>query len=152
MSGKIKEDLADVKNMLCEYVSKGRAVGFQGVGEEPAIIVKPDKTRIKPLRKIRDYEGHFLAVDCSTRTLKRANNWGIYLFRVAYASVMGRNVNWGYEERIRPIIGGTNIRYWFLRDVRLELESMAALSLLYAPDKGVVEAHTVVLARLIFFF
>ncbi|MFQ6080122.1 MAG: DNA double-strand break repair nuclease NurA [Candidatus Bathyarchaeia archaeon] len=130
MNGRIGEDLAEVKKKLGEYVNKGRVVGYREVRKEPVIAVKPDKSRIKPLRKMKRCDVQFLAVDCSTRTLKRANNWGVYLLRTAYASVKARDVSWGYEERIRPVIGDTRTRYRFLEDARVELESMMALNLL----------------------
>jgi hypothetical protein len=66
-------------------VDKGRVPGTVEVREEPAISVKPEIFRIKPLEKVSSFCGVFVAVDCSTRTLKRANNWGVYLMRAAYA-------------------------------------------------------------------
>ena len=128
---KINEDLAEMKKKLGEYVDKGREVGYHEVREEPVIVVKPDKSRIKPLRRVSDCGVHFVAVDCSTRTLKRANNWGIYLMRAAYASVEGRNVDWGYEESIASIVGDRRTRSNFLTDRRLQLESEIALKILY---------------------
>jgi len=126
----LNEDLAEMTNKLKEYVDKGREVGYREVRKAPVIAVKPDKSKIRPLRKMESCDAHFLAVDCSTRTLKRANNWGVYLLRAAYASVKGRNVDWGYEERMRSVIGDTRTRYRFLEDARVELESMMALELL----------------------
>lgn len=127
---KISEDLMEMKKNLKGYVDKGREVGYHEVKKAPVIAVKPDKTKIRPLRKIKKCNINFIAVDCSTRTLKRANNWGVYLLRTAYASVKDRNVNWGYEERVRSVIGDARIRYRFLEDTRVELESMMALHLL----------------------
>ncbi|KPV64551.1 MAG: hypothetical protein AOA66_0084 [Candidatus Bathyarchaeota archaeon BA2] len=127
---KISEDLAEMKKKLNEYVDKGRVVGYREVRKEPVIAVKPDKSKIKPLKKMEKCDTYFMAVDCSTRTLKRANNWGVYLLRTAYASVKGRDVDWGYEERMRSVIGDTRMRYRFLEDARVELESMMALNLL----------------------
>jgi len=102
---KINENLAEMKKKLKEYIDKGREVGHREVKKEPVIAVKPDRSKIRPLRKMKKCGMHFLAVDCSTRTLKRANNWGIYLMRAAYASVEGRDVNWGYEESITSVVG-----------------------------------------------
>jgi hypothetical protein len=130
MNERINEDLIEITRKLREYINKGRALGYKEVKEEPTIMVKPDKSKIKPLKKMNEFKGHFLAVDCSTRTLKRANNWGIYLMRVAYASVQGRNVNWGYNERICTVIGDAYTRSNFLTDFRIELESQAALHFL----------------------
>jgi len=130
MSEKIGEDLADMKKKLSLYVDKGRVTGYMEVKEEPVIAVKPDVSKIRPLKKVSSFEGQFLAVDCSTRTLKRANNWGIYLMRTAYTSVKGRNVNWGYMERICTVVGDAYTRSNFLTDFRIELESQMALSLL----------------------
>ena len=126
---KISEDLAEMKKKLGEYVNKGRAVGFHEVRKEPVIAVTPDKSKIKPLRKMKSCDVHFMAVDCSTRTLKRANNWGIYLFRTAYALVRGRDVHWDYKERIHTVVGDAYVRRRILQDVRLNLESEIALRL-----------------------
>jgi len=136
MNDKIQKDLTEVKKKLSEYVNKGRVVGYREVGKEPVIAVKPDKSRIKPLRKVSDCGVHFIAVDCSTRTLKRANNWGVYLMRAAYASVEGRNVDWGYEESITSIVGDRRTRSNFLTDRRLQLESEMALKILYDESKS----------------
>jgi hypothetical protein len=130
MNDKIQKDLTEMKKKLSEYVDKGRVVGYHEERKEPVIAVKPDKSKIKPLRKVKSCDVHFLAVDCSTRTLKRANNWGIYLMRPTYASVEGRNVDWGYEERICLVIGDAYGRSNYLKDFRIELESQMALNLL----------------------
>jgi len=127
---KISQDLLEMKKKFNEYINKGRLLGYQEVKKRPMIAVKPDKTKIKPLKKVEDCDVQFLAVDCSTRTLKRANNWGVYLLRTAYAFVKERNVNWGYEERIRSVVGDSRTRYRFLEDARVELESLMALDLL----------------------
>jgi hypothetical protein len=131
VNDKLIEDLTEMKRKLSEYVDKGRVVGYTEVKEEPTISVKPDKSKIKPLKRMNEYKGHFLAVDCSTRTLKRANNWGIYLMRAAYASVKGRDVNWSYKERICTVVGDAYSRSNFLKDFRIELESQMALTLLH---------------------
>ncbi len=132
MNYRIWDDLAEMKKKLREYVDKGRVTGHMEVKGEPVIAVKPDMSKIKPLKKVSSYKGQFLAVDCSTRTLKRANNWGIYLMRATYASVEGRNVNWGYMERVCTVVGDAHTRSNFLTDFRIELESQMALSLLHS--------------------
>ena len=136
MSDRISEDLAEMKKKLSEYVDKGRMVGYREVRGEPVIAVKPDESRIKPLRKMDDCNAHFMAVDCSTRTLKRANNWGVYLMRAAYASVEGRNVDWGYEESVTSVVGDRRTRSNFLTDRRLQLESEMALKILYDESRS----------------
>jgi len=133
---KITNDLAEMKKKLGEYVNKGRAIGFHEVRKEPIIAVTPDKSKIKPLKKMKSCYVHFMAVDCSTRTLKRASNWGVYLLRATYTAIKGRKVDWSYVEKICTVIGGAYERDWFLRDARLELESEMALNLLRAPYKG----------------
>ena len=130
MSERIWEDLAEMKKKLSFYVDKGRVTGYMEVKEEPVVAVKPDVSKIRPLKKVSSYGGQFLAVDCSTRTLKRANNWGIYLMRTAYTSVEGRNVNWDYMERMCTVVGDAYTRSNYLTDFRIELESQMALSLL----------------------
>jgi hypothetical protein len=123
MDNKITEDLADMKWKLSLYIDKGRAPGASEAKEEPLITTKPDVSKIKPLKKIDDHEGAFLAVDCSTRTIKRANNWGIYLMRSSYALVKTRDVEWGYKERLCTAIGDAYSRSNYLKDFRIELES-----------------------------
>jgi len=134
MNDKIKEDLVQMEKKLTEYINRGRVVGFHEVREEPVMAVKPDKAKIKVLAKMKNYEGNFLAVDCSTRTLKRANNWGVYLMRVAHASVKGKEVDWGYEERMYTVVGDSYTRRGLLQDTRVELESHMALDVLCKTD------------------
>lgn len=130
MNDKINEDLVNMRKKLSLYVDRGRVTGTVGVREEPVTAVKPDKSLIKPLKKLKRFSGHFLAVDCSTRTLKRANNWGIYLMRATYASVKEREVDWNYYERVCTVVGDAYTRKGFLQDFRIEMESQMALSLL----------------------
>ncbi len=137
MSDKIKEDLSEMTKKLSLYVDKGQVPYSAEVREEPVIAIKPDASKIKPLKKISNYEGQFLAVDCSTRTLKRANNWGVYLMRTTYASVKGRNVDWGYYEKICTVVGDAHVRMRFLQDFRIEMESQIALNLLSDKLHGV---------------
>lgn len=136
MEEKIRNDLAEMKSKLAEYVDKGRPVGSQDGEWEPLIAVKPDRSKIKPLNKVNNYGGRFLAVDCSTRTLKRANNWGIYLLRPSFALVEGREVEWGYSERIFAAKGDAFSRGNQLADKRLEWESEVALEQLCREDQG----------------
>jgi len=130
MDDKINEDFTEMEKKLRLYVDKGRVTGTVEVREEPVTAVKPDKSLIKPLKKISRFNGHFLAVDCSTRTLKRANNWGIYLMRATYACVKERDVDWNYYERVCTVVGDASARRGFLQDFRIEMESQMALNLL----------------------
>jgi len=141
MSSKFQEDLAEMKKKLGEYVDKGRAVGYHEVKEEPVITVKPDSSKFKPLRQVGKSNACFYAVDCSTRTLKRANNWGIYLMRAAYASVKERDVDWNYHERVCTVVGDAHVRRSFLQDFRIEMESQIALSLLASRISGSHYVH-----------
>ena len=50
--------------------------------------------------------------------------------RVAYACVRERDVDWDFEERVCTVIGNARARSNFLTDVRIELESQMALSVL----------------------
>ena len=140
---KIQEDLVDLKTKLKTYVAKGRQIGFSDIKPQPLIVTKPDMNKIKPLKKVKCCDSRFLAVDCSTRTLKRAHNWGIYLMRVAYASVEGRIVNWGYDESLICAVGDRRYRSNFLMDRRLQLESEMALKLLHEePNRGAEPQET----------
>jgi len=130
MNGEIKVDFVDMEKKLKLYVDKGWVTGFAEAGKEPITMTKPDASLIKPLKKTNEFHGRFSAVDCSTRTLKRANNWGIYLMRATYASVKERDVDWGFQERVCTVVGDAHVRRSFLQDFRIELESNLALSLL----------------------
>jgi hypothetical protein len=130
---KFRKDLYDMKSKLNAYVEKGRTIEFSAIKEEPVIAVKPEKSCFRSLKKMRNCDVHFMAVDCSTRTLRRANNWGIYLLRVASATVHGREVKWDFEERLRTAVGEAYVRRRLLQDARLELESEMALKLLDNP-------------------
>ena len=136
-----QSDYFEMEHKLKCYVDKGTvAVGMQSM-KEPESIVRPDAKLLRPLRKVKEYKGSFIAVDCSTRTLKRANNWGIYLMRSAYATVKNRAVDWGFEERICTAVGDPHGRSNYLKDVRIELESHMALKLLES-ETGSYYDHT----------
>jgi len=141
MNDSINEDLAEMEKKLCLYIEKGRLTGSVEVRNEPVITEKPDKSKIKPLKKMRAFDGNFLAVDCSTRTLKRANNWGIYLMRAAYAAVKERSVDWSFKERMCTVVGDARVRRDFLHDFRIEMESQIALSLLTSESFQEYYAH-----------
>jgi len=126
----IEVDFTEMEHKLKFYIDKGRiALGSQ-VKEEPLITVKPDASLMRPLKKVTTYMGSFIAIDCSTRTLKRANNWGIYLMRASCASVRERTVDWSYSERICTVVGDSHVRRSYLQDFRIELESQVALQML----------------------
>ncbi len=130
MENGVTADLAEMKDKLKIYVDRGRVSGAGEARENPLILVRPDTSMIKPLEHREKSQANFLAVDCATRTLKRANNWGIYLMRAAYAAVRGRDVNWDYRERLCTAVGDAHTRSNVLTDVRIELESQMALELL----------------------
>lgn len=134
MNEKMLRDFTIMKEKLKDYVERGRAVGFGDAKEEPIIAVKPNKSNIRPLEKMSTCDVHFMAVDCSTRTLKRANNWGIYLLRVSSARVRGRVVDWNFEERVFTFMGEAYVRRRLLQDARLELESEMGLKLVREAD------------------
>ena len=77
MDQRIEVDLTNVEMKLKCYVDKGNVAGGAEVRKEPIKSVKPNVFLIKPLKKITTYIGSFVAVDCSTHPLKKANNWGV---------------------------------------------------------------------------
>jgi hypothetical protein len=105
------------------------------------ISVKPNVSFIKPLKKITTYIGSFVAVDCSTRTPKRANNWGVYLMRASCATVRNRQVDWSYSERVCTAVGDAHVRRSYLQDFRIELESQVALSVLNQAASDLYHVH-----------
>ena len=123
-------DLADMEKKLKFYAQNGVSFATNNFLEEHMISVKPEASLIKPLKRVGNFCGTFVAVDCSTRTLKRANNWGIYLMRTAHVFVKEREVEWNYEERLFTTVGDTKTRSNSLKDYRIELESELALKLL----------------------
>jgi hypothetical protein len=130
MGREIQGDLVEMRNVLASYVEMGQAVSFADIKDEPTIAVKPVTGNFIPLDKVEDCDVHFFAVDCSTRTLKRANNWGVYLLRVSFATVREREVDWGFKERIRTIRGDSYVRRKILQETRLQFESEMALGIL----------------------
>lgn len=131
MDKEIEADFDEMKEVLKKYIEKGQVVGFRDAKDEPSIAVKPTPTKIVPLRRMKTCDIHFFAVDCSTRTLKRANNWGVYVLRVSYATVKEREVDWDFKERIITIKGDSYVRRKILQEMRLQLESEMALGLLH---------------------
>lgn len=142
MTIRMNEDLSEMQRRLSLYVEKGSVAGVVDSKEEPAIASRPDASKIRPLPKVTGFEGNFLAVDCSTRTLKRANNWGVYLMRAAYATIRNRAVDWGFKERICTAVGDAYTRSNFLTDVRIELESQMALDLLQRKEDSFYYEYT----------
>ena len=136
MLSRMSEDFAEMQRRLSLYVEKGSVAGCTDAKAEPVIAIKADRSNIQPLPKMGKFDGHFLAVDCSTRTLKRANNWGVYLMRAAYAVVKDRVVDWDFKERMCTAIGDAYTRSNLLTDVRIELESQMALDLLHQKDRS----------------
>jgi len=141
MNQRVEVDLADMKKKLKCYVDKGRVASGSEVRKEPLISVRPDASLIKPLKKVTTYNGSFVAVDCSTRTLKRANNWGVYLMRASCATVRKRQVDWSYSERLCTVVGDAHVRRSYLQDFRIELESQVALSILNKAVSGSYYVH-----------
>ncbi len=126
----LDSDFTEMETKLKRYVDRGRVEGTTEAKEEPVMLVRPNADLIKPLRRISRFDGCFMAVDCSTRTLKRANNWGVYLMRPSYALVKDRVVDWGFRERLCTVVGDAYTRSNYLTDIRIELESQMALELL----------------------
>jgi len=141
VNSNIREDLTEMEKKLKFYLDKGRVAGDVEIREEPMTAVSPDASLIKPLKKIGTFSGGFVAVDCSTRTLKKANNWGVYIMRAAYASVKKRDIEWGYRERVCTVVGAANVRRSFLQDFRIEMESQIALDLLEGKRLNLHHVH-----------
>ena len=130
MDQALEKDFSEMERKLRVYVDKGRTSGASEPQEEPTTNVTPNPALVKPLKQKTAFNGSFMAVDCSTRTIKRANNWGIYLMRPSFAIVKDRVVNWGFKERIYTAVGDAHARSNFLTDIRIELESEMALTLI----------------------
>ncbi len=142
MNTAFENDFLDMEHKLKCYVDKGCLPGANEAQEEPTVNAVPNVSRIKPLAHQSDFTGCFMAVDCSTRTIKRANNWGIYLMRPSFAIVRQRLVNWGFKERLCTVVGDAHARSNYLTDVRIELESEIALELLQKKESQFYYEHS----------
>jgi len=137
----LEDDLASMVKKLTNYVDAGRLVGELVVDEEPIRIINIDPTNNIPLTQT-SYDiirSRFMAVDCSTIPLMRANNWGIYLLRAAYALLEPperKNIDWGFSDNVVTVIGDSHQRMFRLRDERTELESKLALDIIRKIDEG----------------
>ncbi len=142
-------DLPDMERKLRIYTQNGISPESKHISEERIISIQPEISHIKPLKRIDDFCGTFVAVDCSTRTLRRANNWGIYLMRTAQVIVKNREVDWNYHERLYTAIGDSRDRNNALKHYRIELESELALKLLdsenFSPEIEDAEASYLLL-------
>ncbi|UCH31452.1 MAG: DNA double-strand break repair nuclease NurA [Candidatus Bathyarchaeota archaeon] len=131
-----QDDFDEMKKVLKNYIDNGHSVLPEKIQNEPSVAIKIDPIKFYPLKKMQTCDMQFYAVDCSTRTLKRANNWGIYLFRVAYATVRNRRIDWDFKERIRTIRGDSYVRRKLQQEIRLQLESETALGLLHNVEES----------------
>jgi len=127
MTESVSSDLSKAVNTLSIYVEKGVLPRHAEEKQEPLFRSKSDASKLKSLKKLSYHDGKFVAVDCSTKTLRRANNWGIYFLRATYALVEGRTVDWGFNERIQTLLGPAYVRRNLLRNLRFEAESELAL-------------------------
>jgi hypothetical protein len=132
----IDNDLKFLVQTLKDYVDKGVLHDIAVDMEKPRTISYFPKFQ-KPLKFLNSFNGKFFAVDCSTKPLMSGNRFGIYLLRVAYASVNPTDKNasvlWGpcpLQERIRAIKGDDVTRRQQLERLRFEYESELAETLL----------------------
>lgn len=131
----LQKDIASAVDKLKQYVDKG-VKDFAVEKQEPTLCEYIPKFA-KPLKPMKAYKGKFIAVDCSTKPLMRANRFGVYLLRVAYASVNSNTeknpAEWGPcppKERISTAIGDDFSRGRQLERFRFEYESKQAEILL----------------------
>lgn len=129
VTGKLKSDLEEMEETLRDYVQKGCSLNSHNVKGAPLISQAPLRSNFSALDMIETSDLRFFAVDCSTRTLKRANNWAIYVCRVSYAVVLKRKVDWGFQESVKAIKGDAYVRRKMMQEERLQLESEMALRL-----------------------
>ncbi|UCG37308.1 MAG: DNA double-strand break repair nuclease NurA [Candidatus Bathyarchaeota archaeon] len=136
MNSDTKSALTEMTRILTSYAQGGPAISIKEVKDELTVALAPSLANIIRLPKPKSCSARFFAVDCSTRTLKRANNWGIYLLRTSYATVEEKNVDWSFRERIRTIQGDPYVRRKVLQETRLQMESEMALDLVNLADEN----------------
>ncbi len=132
----LNDDLKSLVRTLKDYVDNGTLNGSAVDMKEPKSISYFPELK-KPLDFLKSFEGKFVAVDCSTKPLMRGNRFGVYLLRVAYASVnpseKENSVTWGpcpLQERICAAKGDEIARRRQLERLRFEYESELAETLL----------------------
>jgi len=132
----LNDDLKSLVRTLKDYVDNGTLNGSAVDMKEPKSISYFPELK-KPLDFLKSLEGKFVAVDCSTKPLMRGNRFGVYLLRVAYASVnpseKENSVTWGpcpLQERICAAKGDEIARRRQLERLRFEYESELAETLL----------------------
>jgi hypothetical protein len=135
-------DLSFMVKALKDYVDKG-ALDGSAVQMEELESVSYFPQLQKSLDFLKSFEGKFIAVDCSTKPLMRGNRFGVYLIRVAYASVNPSEkenpVTWGpspMKERICTAVGDDISRGEKLARLRFEFESELAETLLPQLDSS----------------
>lgn len=135
-------DLGSLVRTLKDYVEKG-TFGESTVDMEKHEHVSYIPEFRKPLYHVKSFDGKIIAVDCSTKPLMRGNRFGVYLIRVAYASVNpGKKENpvtWGpvpIEERRSAVVGDAISRRKKLERLRVEYESKLAETLLPQMDSS----------------
>jgi hypothetical protein len=125
----LESDLEEMAETLRDYVHKGCSLDLTNIRGEPIISEAPLMSNFTALETFEANDVRFFAVDCSTRTLKRANNWAIYVCRVSYAVVLKRKVDWGFQESVKAVKGDAYIRRKMMQEERLQLESEMGLRL-----------------------
>jgi hypothetical protein len=138
----LNDDLGSMVKTLKDYVDKG-ALNSSAVQMDKPEPPSYSPQLQKPLDFLKSFEGKFVAVDCSTKPLMRGNRFGVYLLRVAYASVNPSEkenpVTSGpspLKERICTAIGDDVLRGEQLARIRFEYESKLAETLLPQLDSS----------------
>jgi hypothetical protein len=138
----VNYDLRSAVRTLKDYVDKG-ALDSSAVDMENPKHVSYFPQLKKPLGFLKSFKGKFVAVDCSTKPLMRGNRFGVYLIRVAYASVNPSEkenpVTWGPsppQERFSAAKGDEVVRMRQLERLRFEYESELAETLLPQLDSS----------------
>lgn len=138
----LQNDVASAVDKLKQYVDEGIVIDST-VDTKELKQISYYPSHKKALKSTKVYKGNFVAVDCSTKPLMRGNRFGVYLLRVAFASVNpceAKNpVKWGpcpLQERISAVIGDILSRRSKLERLRFEYESKLAETLLELdPDR-----------------
>ena len=125
----VKRDFFDLERKLKTYVNNGRIAGTIETQDEPPVNTKANVTLIKPLKKqATSLEVSWLLTARQGRLSGQTT--GEYTSCILHAIVEGRNVNWGYGERICTAVGNAHVHRSYLQDFRIEMESQTALTLL----------------------
>lgn len=123
-------DFTGIAEKIKRYFDSGFIISSPLTENTLYLREDPSVTSFSSLHPCGEEDIDFWAIDCSTRTLCKTVNWGVYLLRVASVSVNAQNrevTRWNRTNHIEYVEGSSEKRANVLSSCRFELESKLAL-------------------------